>query len=406
MPPKPPALPANALNPPRPSRAKIDWDDPGVVAFEQRGRKPFDPEQTVPEQSDSERTDINRDALQRIDSTRPAPEGSEVDRTATGESSSNHDATDRTVKHKLVSNRTDTNEDASYQDALIQYTPRRITQRRTASERHVTDNDGTDKSAPHQHKKIRTALGGTSSEQTNAEHPSPNGNLESTSSDQTRTTAPDRNEPERNIIEQLTLVQDALSQDAPNHVNPVHGASNITALENAASNRGASDKIPPRRTETSGIALSQAAPDHSDPAADDLDELLDAWRSGNSDKRRRREPARTVATNLKLTPPLWEVVDRLTDQRGVKKNRYVVGILERRLPQLIHQLEEGAFDLPPVPGQGRERRGISLALPLGVADDLNRIIADTGIVQHELLLRLVVPEVIKDWEEARRRGGR
>jgi hypothetical protein len=92
--------------------------------------------------------------------------------------------------------------------------------------------------------------------------------------------------------------------------------------------------------------------------------------------------------------------------KGIKKNRYVVNLLQAKLPVVLEQLAGGTLDLPPVPGQGRERRGISLALPLEVADQLNKIIRETGIVQHELLLRLVVPRIIQDWEEARRKGGR
>jgi hypothetical protein len=216
---------------------------------------------------------------------------------------------------------------------------------------------------------------------------------------------PNRGEPDQTVKNRDPSHRQTGTHD-PDAIEPNRNASHNDASNRDANLQDARNQDAARQDETHQDRTHQFLADGIGPDEDDLDELLNAWRSGASDKRRRREPTRTVSTNLKLTPPLWDVVDRLTEQRGTKKNRYIVGILERRLPVLLEQLDQDAFDLPAVPGQGRERRGISLSLPLSVADALNRIIADTGIVQHELLLRLVVPEVIRDWNEARRRGGR
>jgi hypothetical protein len=134
---------------------------------------------------------------------------------------------------------------------------------------------------------------------------------------------------------------------------------------------------------------------------------IDDWLLDDDAGRRpraRRKRQESVVVVMKMAAPLFEALDRMVDLMGTKKTRFIVSILRRRLPEMRREIDTGRHPIiRPVQGQGSRRNSVSIALPPDVADQLAHVIEATGFVQHELLLRILVPEIVKSWQELQQR---
>lgn len=104
-------------------------------------------------------------------------------------------------------------------------------------------------------------------------------------------------------------------------------------------------------------------------------------------------------TGRNIVVKLPERIARLLDEIAAKRAAFRARVATKLLHDALSELEasiarDGTPDLPPpVPATRRSIRSLTLRLDAKLADRLDRITGPYEIVQHQLLLRLLVPAI-------------